>query len=119
MPVLTWLKDKALWIVGGIVLTLGIIFAVKFERKKIDRLKDKANKRLDEIHENDKKLAELEGQDKGLAKAEQYVEENIKELDKDLAKVEDDVEGRTADEVAARFNAMYGDSTRIRVNDRK
>jgi len=109
MKVLNWLKDKALWILGGIALVLGVLFAVKYERAKIVAMKNKAMAKwkLSEANEHDKESARLSGVDEGLASKEQVVEDNVVVIDKKLQEVENDVESRDAKAVAGRFNDLY------------
>ena len=119
MTVLTWLKDKALWLVGGIVLALGILFAVKFERKKIDTLKNKSISKVKEADKNAVAIAKLQGREQGLSEAESIIEDDIDTLDQSIEATRSDANGRTADEVATKFNDLYGDRARIDVSERR
>ena len=109
MNILNWLKDKALWIFGGIAVVLAVIFAVKYERDKIAVLKSKtiAKWKLAQATAHDKETARLEGVDEGLVAREDMVDDNVVYIDKKLQEVEKDVEGRDAKAVASRFNDLY------------
>lgn len=109
MKVLNWLKDKALWILGGIALVLGVIFAVKYERDKLAVLKNKAAAKwkLAQANEHDKETARLEGVDEGLVSKEKLVDDKVVFIDKKLQEVEKDVQDRDAKAVADRFNDLY------------
>ena len=113
MKMLNWLKDKALWILGGIAVFLGVIFAVKYERSKILAMKNKAMAKwkLSEANVLDKEAARLAGVDSGLVAKEEMVDETVVSIDKKLQEVKSNVDARDVREVAERFNAMYSGGT--------
>ena len=108
MKILMWLKNKVWWILGGLVLVLGAVFAVKYEREKL------------RIHENKKQAAKHLGAAEGLRDyADTYADEDIElvererqidkavsDLDAKMKEVERNVGKRDAKTVADRFNNL-------------
>ncbi len=107
MKVLRWLKAKMLWVLGGIILVFGAIFAIKYEKQRIDKLKMRAQL-IQEVAENKRVIAYAEGKDKGLERAEQVAAVEVSKAKQLLDQLEKEVPGRSADEIANRFNHIYG-----------
>ena len=106
MKVLTWLKDKALWVLGGVVAVLAIMFAVNYEKDKLEKLKAKTRAKLSQASEKEQTVASLEGQAQSLETAEEIIDGRITKIDKNLAKVSRGCNGSATD-MADRFNAIY------------
>jgi len=103
-----WIKTKAIWILGGIAVVFGIIFAVKHERQKIDSLKRQARAyTLDRAYAVSKeKRVVLDAQEEALHAQDAEI---VAELTKDKTEyIKKEVEDRDAKDIAARFNKLYG-----------
>lgn len=107
MKALTWIKEKILWILGGVGFVLGAIFAVKYEKQRIEKLKMKAQL-LKKVSENERAIIYAEGKDKGLERAEQVADLKVERASRVIDQLAREVPRRSADEIADRFNAMYG-----------
>jgi len=107
MKVLSWMKAKVLWVLGGIVLFFGALFAVKHERQRIEKLKMKAQL-IKEVAENKRAIAYVEGKDEGLERAEQVASIEVVKAKQLLEQLEKEVPRRSANEIADRFNLVYG-----------
>jgi hypothetical protein len=115
MKILIWIKDKAVWMLGFLVALLGVLFAVKYERKKIEILKrtrqiDTARQAIEmEHHKKESTKAEeaiLAGKDESIAKEIQEGKDEIK-------KIKDEIKEMDNDEIVSEFNVFYGRTSRV------
>jgi hypothetical protein len=115
MDIWQWVKEKLQWIVGGVIVVLAIIFAVKYEKTKIASWKHRtvANHKLDQVRQSMEKTAELKAREEELRRQDELAETHVMLIDNKLQEVAKDVEKRTADEVADRFNELYANDPGI------
>lgn len=110
-----WAKVKkyAGWIIGGALAALaafiGILFAVREERKKVTKMKAdvvvaRAKKDLQDLRN---KRIELDVKDKLTREKAQQITDEIVRKDRELEKIQAKVKELDNDEVAQEFNDMY------------
>ena len=105
----TWIKERALWILGGLATVLGAILFLKYERDKIGKLKDDATiaRATREVAVLEAKVEARIERDGQLAKEDKDLTERIAELKREAVAVREEVKGRSNAEVVARFNQLY------------
>lgn len=108
MSTLIWIKNKVWWVLGGLLLLLGAIFAVKYEREKLRTYKNKkeAIKHLGAAESLRDHASEYEDKDKELVATEQESDKVVGDIDARMKEVEHEVHKRDAKAVADRFNDL-------------
>jgi predicted Holliday junction resolvase-like endonuclease len=110
---IAWIKKNAWVVLGAIVAVLAVILGVKYEKRKVDKLKGQI------------KLAEVKSAnavDTGTKEAAKKYEtrlevednkavENISQMAKDIKEVRENVEKLQGSKIANEFNNLYGNSS--------
>jgi uncharacterized protein YlxW (UPF0749 family) len=104
------IKKYALWILGGLVVILGIILGLSYEREKIQKLKREAKRT-----KADKQIAVAQAlrevalqEEKKLAKKDEAIDQRVKDIEEQIAEVQESTKEMTTDEMANEFNTLYG-----------
>lgn len=112
MKVWKWIKDKAVWI----ALSLAILFLAVSDKicrtKRLEEKKNKVSEKIKEAEQFKENASRSEGVEAGLEKAESLVDSSMNDVEKRAEKIKSDVGGMDAEEVADRFNDLYGPDSR-------
>lgn len=115
---LIWIKDHIVWILGGLAAFLGALLAIKYEREKVAKLKDKAN-----IATATKEIGELKAKQEVVSRVEKKLEVEDKKVGDQISAIEEqrieikkEVPGMSDKEVADEFKKIYGSSRRGKKN---
>ena len=111
MHVLSWLKSRAAWLLATVVAILGAGWLWRVERNKRRSLQDqlKVERAKRSIAGHQAKRDALLKQDSVDAARVTTIDEKITDLQQKAVEVTEKVETRDADELAQRFNELYGD----------
>jgi len=104
-----WIKEHWYVVVGAIGALVGGFIVYGSMHRKVGNLKDavKVEHALGEVKRLEAKSAVLEKQEKQVAKKDVALEKKIVETKKKAVKVREDVDQRTDQEIADRFNELY------------
>jgi hypothetical protein len=116
--VLKKIKDKIVWILGGIIALLSLILAIEYEKKKIQKLKNETImvKSKNEIAISGVESGEVNGREEILKTQDNVVQEKLK---KDTQEILDakKPKDRTIFDIADGFNNYYGRSNEGKPKD--
>jgi hypothetical protein len=105
-----WLKDNVVAVLLTIVAIMGAGWLWKISKDKEGSLRDQLK-----VERTKVKIAELAGRravreerELGYAAQDEKLDQQIAEAQRDLVAARESVEGRSLDEIAARFNELYG-----------
>lgn len=104
-----WIKDHWYIVVGAIGALIGGFVVYGSMHRKVGSLKDavKVEKALGEVKRLEAKSAVLEKQEKAVEKKDVVLEKKIVEEKRKAVKAREDVDQRTDQEIADRFNELY------------
>jgi predicted Holliday junction resolvase-like endonuclease len=111
---IAWIKKYGWIVLAAIGAVLAAILGVKHEIDKIEALKRQvrlSNLKADNAADSTIKEIAKEKEEK-LREEEVVVEKVITEIEEKIKEVRNDVSGLSNDEVASRFNDLYGNSVR-------
>ena len=110
--VIAWIKKYGWMVITAIGAVLAIIHGVKYERDKIGSLKRQVKlSNLKADNASDSTIKEIAKEREERLRAEEViVDSKITETEKDITEVRNEVSGLSNDEVASRFNRLYGNS---------
>lgn len=107
--ILIKIKDKIVWILGGIIAILGIILAVDYEKKKIKKLKTelimvktKNELGLSEVHSG-----EVKGREEILKKQADALKQKIEQDSQEITDAKKVVD-RSITDIVDGLNKRYG-----------
>jgi len=106
----TWLKDNVATVLLTIVAILGAGWLWKVSKDREGSLKDqlKVERTKAKIAELAGRRAEKEVREQDYAARDTELDKQIAEAQRELVAARESVEGRSLDEIAARFNELYG-----------
>jgi hypothetical protein len=108
MKVWKWIKDKAVWIfISAAVLFFAVADRFVKKRKREEKKKD-AEEKVSESKDLKEQSAYYEGVESGLREAESMLDSSLSSAEKRAEKIKKDIGGLDAEEVADRFNDLYG-----------
>ena len=104
-----WTKEHWYIVIGAIGALIGGFIVYGSMNRKVGTLKDavKVEHALGEVKRLEAKSAVLEEQEKAVTKKDVALEKKIVETKKKAVQVREDVNQRTDQEIANRFNELY------------
>ncbi len=107
--VLKKIKDKIVWILGGIIAFLGLILAIGYEKKKIQKLKNESImvKAKNETAILGVESGEVKGKEEILKAQDEAMQEKLKEDTQEILDAKA-LKDRTAFDIADTLNKYYG-----------
>ena len=104
-----WIKEHWYVIVGAIGALVGGFIVYGSMHRKVGTLKDavKVEKALSDIKRLEAKSAVLEKQEKTVEKKDVALKKQIVETKRKAVKAREDVDNRSDQEIADRFNELY------------
>jgi hypothetical protein len=107
--ILQKIKDKIFWILGGIISVLGIILAIEYEKKKIQKLKTETImvKTKNDLGLSDIPTGEVRGREEVLKHLDYLAMEKLKQSTQEIANAKKTTDRPVADIVNG-LNKHYG-----------
>lgn len=104
-----WTKEHWYIVVGALGAIIGGFLVFGSMSRKVDKLKDavKVEKALSDVKRLEAKSEQLVKQESAVAKKDEAIAKKIIAVKKQAVKVREDVDTRSDQEIADRFNELY------------